>query len=84
MGKGKPRHNPKKLQNRYGSKCSYYEVVMGESYCERLLTNGNPTKICKGNRHNCCKVKFHDMAQKKVNNITITGNIKKKRIKCNE
>lgn len=64
MGKGKPRHNPKKLQNRYGNKCCYYEVVMGVSYCENFFIKGNPTKICKGNPHNCCKVKYHDMAQK--------------------
>lgn len=65
MGKGKPRHDPKKPQNRYGSKCWNYEEVGGNSFCEMLcITNGNPTKICKGNRHNCCKVKYHDMAQK--------------------
>ena len=65
MGKSKPRWYPNKKQNQYGNFCSYYEESNnGYGYCESLLTNGNPTVICKGNPHNCCKVKYHDMARK--------------------
>lgn len=63
MGKGKPRWYPDKKQNKYGKECLWYEInSKGNSYCEALLMDrGNPTKICKGNRHNCCKVKFAEM-----------------------
>lgn len=65
MGKGKPRKNPNKPQNRYRDFCQYYEESGGEhGHCEALLTNGNPTVICKGNPHNCCKVKYSEMARK--------------------
>ena len=50
MGKSKPRWYPNKKQNQYGNFCSYYEESNnGYGYCEALLTNGNPTVICKGN-----------------------------------
>lgn len=33
MSKGKPRHNPDKKQNNYGSWCSACEDVNGKLYC---------------------------------------------------
>lgn len=60
MSKGKPRHNPYKKQNNYGSICPYYETYdNGTSSCEALIGD---TSICKGNRHNCIKVKYKKLA----------------------
>ena len=64
MGKGKPRWYPNKPQNRYGKKCEYYEGNDdGQGCCEALFTMKNPTVVCKGNPHNCCKVKYSEMAR---------------------
>mgnify|MGYP000285691113 CR=1 FL=1 len=52
MGKGKPRQNPDKKQNKYGSFCNYYEE--GSKYCETL----KDSSICSGNPHNCIKVAY--------------------------
>lgn len=51
MGKGKPRQNPDKPQNRIGGFCSYFDECLGVE-----------TSICKGNPHNCVKTKYHKMA----------------------
>ena len=65
MSKGKPRWYPNKPQNRYGKKCEYYEETdSGYGYCEALFTMKNPTVVCKGNPHNCCKVRYSEMARK--------------------
>lgn len=59
MGKNKPRHNPDKPQNRYGNWCPYAEEHNdGSIICE------GDTKICKGNRHNCIKTKYHKLASR--------------------
>lgn len=63
MGRGKPRHNPDKKQNKYGNWCDACEEVNGKLYCE-AMHGTNATKICKGNPHNCCKVKYHKEATK--------------------
>jgi hypothetical protein len=67
MGKGKPRHNPDKKQNNYGSHCSYYEENC--TYCEALLKS---TK-CKGNPYNCIKSLYELAAGRsdiqKINNV---------------
>jgi len=55
----KPRHNPDKYQNKIGSICQWAEDdEFGKMRCEL----GNNIKICKGNPHNCCKVKYHKLA----------------------
>ena len=54
MGKNKPRHNPDKPQNKTGGECYYYEGYNGNYWCER----GYDTTKCKGNLHNCHKVKY--------------------------
>lgn len=59
MRKDKPRHNPDKPQNRYGNSCYYSEKRNDKIYCEG---NFGDTKICKGNRHNCVKTKYHKIA----------------------
>lgn len=71
MGKGKPRHNPNKPQNKYGSKCGYLEefpqpdgtVIL---YCHFGGGNSpkNNIKNCKGNMHNCIKTFLHRQASK--------------------
>lgn len=72
MGRGKPRNNPDKKQNKYGNWCNACEEVNGKLYCE-AMQGTNDTKICKGNPHNCCKVKYHKEATKsdirKINNM---------------
>lgn len=56
----KPRHNPDKAQNNYGSVCAYYEEhANGMALCE---CNYGDIKVCKGNRHNCVKVKYKKLA----------------------
>ena len=55
----KARHNPEKPQNKMGSICQYSEEdEYGNLRCEL----GDNIKICKGNSHNCCKVKYHKLA----------------------
>ena len=63
MGKGKPRWYPEKKQNKYGSVCRNLDCV-GESneHCDLMPTMD--TKICKGNRHNCVKIKYKKLAIK--------------------
>lgn len=57
--KGKPRHNPEKYQNKIGAICKYSEDDgKGGIRCEL----GDDIEICKGNPHNCCKVKYHKLA----------------------
>lgn len=59
MGKEKPRHEPHKPQNKYGDWCQYAETSKGNLICERGYGD---TSICKGNRHNCVKTKYHKLA----------------------
>lgn len=60
VGKNKPRHNPNKPQNNYGSFCQWYEKYPnGTSSCEALIGD---IKKCKGNPHNCIKCKYHKLA----------------------
>ena len=70
MGRNKARHNPDKPQNRLGNFCSYYE---NNNTCEL----GWDTTKCKGNPHNCCKVKYQILASRsdvqKNDGIGITG-----------
>lgn len=72
MGKGRPRHNPNKIQNKYGSKCPYAEKMPnGGIHCEAWLSGNPDTSVCKGNRHNCVKTLYHRQASrsdgKKIN-----------------
>lgn len=61
MKKRKPRKNPEKFQNKLGNICDYVEKdENGNERCEL----GNNINICKGNRHNCCKVKYTILASK--------------------
>ena len=57
MGKNKPRHNLDKKQNKYGNKCWLYDD--SSNTCEHYQADCN---ICKGNPHNCVKVKYHKLA----------------------
>jgi len=61
MTKDKQRHNPDKPQNNYGSWCSYYEEYSNGSVgCER----GLDVSVCKGNPHNCIKIKYKELASR--------------------
>ena len=65
---GKPRHNPDKPQNKYGSKCQWADEVNGEIICEwpwKSEDSKEVIKICKGNAHNCCKFKYRRLAARK-------------------
>lgn len=60
MGKNKQRHNLNKPQNQYGNWCSYAEKLKdGSLTCECGYGDAN---ICKGDRHNCIKTKYHKLA----------------------
>ena len=63
MGKGKPREYPEKIQNKLGNVCDYLEIdEYGNKRCE---IGYGKIDICKGNRHNCNKVKYTIFASKK-------------------
>lgn len=78
MGKGKPRHNPDKRQNKKGGWCgacdngfpekvnnkSWYDVE-SKSWC--ICEHGEDVNICKGNPHNCIKTMYHNMATRSDN-----------------
>ena len=72
MSKGKPRHDPNKPQNRLGKFCSYYEGYNNFYWCEL----GWDVTKCKGNPHNCVKVKYQILASRsdiqKNNGVGIT------------
>jgi hypothetical protein len=61
MGKYKPRHNPDKEQNKYGGICEYYEGTWCHNHNRNMIGDVN---VCKGNRHNCVKCKYRDLASK--------------------
>ena len=62
MGKGKLRHNPDKEQNKRGGKCEHYEGT----WCHLPFNEGFDVKICKGNPHNCVKIKYKKLAIKRI------------------
>lgn len=63
MATGKAKHDPNKQQNRYGAECPYYEEYpTNPPSCEGGYGD---IKVCKGNRHNCVKVKYKKLAIKK-------------------
>lgn len=70
MGKGKPRHNPDKPQNKYGSFCPMVEEISqpDDSIYLRCEFGGKYSsediKVCEGNKHNCVKTFLHREASK--------------------
>ena len=66
MGKGKPRHNPDKPQNKRGTTCRFAEMIPsfpkeGQHvyiHCEA----GHDATFCKGNPHMCKKAQYRNMA----------------------
>ena len=71
MAKGKPRHNPKKRANLYGSECPYKEYEWeNEKETEKWHCEiGLDTSKCNGNRHNCCKREYQEYAIKRKHEI---------------
>ena len=67
VGKGKPRHNPDKPQNKIGAVCPWYEEFKDGSgktmikNCEGWMST-KAAEICDGNPHNCIKVKYRYLA----------------------
>lgn len=60
MGKGKPRRDPDKRQNRRGDWCQWCEELPGGGLtCEGGRGDAN---VCKGNRHNCVKTAYRRAA----------------------
>lgn len=74
MGKGKPRHNPHK-KNNIGSECWHCEdIKFNNEYIKWCSLYGSSAiNICKGDYHNCCKVKYRIAASlsdtQKQNNV---------------
>lgn len=66
MGKGKPRHNPDKKQNKKGNWCDCCEEIYGHLNCEAGAPCHIVEEVCKGNPHNCCKVTYRKWAGKKI------------------
>lgn len=65
MGKGKPRHNPNKPQNKYGNVCKCY-LSDGGYYCPTFRKSMKDIiDICHLNPHNCSKVKYRLCASAK-------------------
>ena len=73
MGKGKPRHNPRKPANMYGNLCSWDDgSPHGECGCM--------SEKCGGNPHNCCKVRYQMASiQRKFEQRTGCKNIQRYR-----
>lgn len=61
MGKGKPRHDPNKRQNRMGGWCSHCEDINGKLWCP--YGGRRATDICGGNPHMCKKVTLRRYAR---------------------
>ena len=64
MSKNRPRHNPTKKQNNYGSWCDCCEEIDGKLNCSAGAPQHIVETVCKGNRHNCCKVTYRKWAGK--------------------
>lgn len=67
MGKGKPRHDPDKRQNKMGDWCGFCEAIPTPDggihlHCE--LNYDACTDICKGNPHKCKKARYADAARR--------------------
>lgn len=77
MGKGKPRHNPDKPQNKIGDRCTYYETYSFSSsvYCEGGCSADAET--CKGNPHNCIKT-FYKRAASRSDKQKLNGVFRRK------
>lgn len=57
MGKGKPRHNPDKTQNKLGTVCRFAEFIpsfpkSGQTVHVHCMA-GHSAKDCQGNPHRC-------------------------------
>lgn len=91
MGKGKPRHNPDKPQNKIGAVCPWYEEFKDSSgevtvkNCEGWMST-KAAEICGGNPHNCIKVKYRYLAarsdKQKNNDVGDTPQIRRDFDEC--
>lgn len=73
MGKGKPRHNPDKPQNKIGGWCQLYHDKYGDSCPHYYLGD---VKVCQGNPHMCIKNFYRGLArltdkQKQIDNMPV-------------
>lgn len=76
MGKGKPRHDPDKKQNTWGSECWFAERIPnlngGEHiHCE--LGMDSLVDICQGNPHNCKKAQYRNAARRSDRRKNLDG-----------
>lgn len=71
MGKGKPRHDPDKPQNKLGKWCRFAEDYPHTDYiyCEA----GYDARFCKGNPHLCTKAWYRNQAQRSDRRKNIDG-----------
>ena len=74
MGKGKPRHDPEKRQNKLGNWCRFAENIPHEDnpdyiYCEAHYD----ARFCKGNPHMCKKAWYRSLARRSDRRKNIDG-----------
>ena len=71
MGKGKPRHDPEKPQNKIGTWCRFAESYPHTDYiyCEA----GYSTRYCQGNPHKCKKAWYHSQARRSDRRKNLDG-----------
>lgn len=77
MGKGKPRHDPEKPQNKLGTTCQYAEFIPsfpkdGQDvyiYCRMHYSTG----FCQGNPHKCKKAWYKSQARRSDRRKNIDG-----------
>ena len=82
--KNKPRHNPNKKQNLYGTnyECDNFDIINNKEYCHDEHNVGlnefvawwntkNGKLICNGNRHNCIRNKLKWKASTKEKNYKL-------------
>ena len=61
MGKGKPRHNPDKPQNKIGYWCQLYHETKDGGHCPHYHLGD--AKVCNGNPHMCIKNWYRGLAR---------------------
>lgn len=71
MGKGKPRHNPDKPQNKLGKMCGWAETYPHTDYiyCE----HGYNAEFCKGDPHLCKKAWYRSQASRSNRRKNLDG-----------
>lgn len=64
MGKGKPRHDPNKRQNKLGTNCRFNEEIYTNNGKYIRCELGYDATYCQGNPHKCKKAWYRSLARR--------------------